>query len=408
MKISLPTLALALLAIASAPLHAQQAWTFDRLLQSTLASHPSMLGRRSQQDAARAEREGAEWARYPTPTVELTTRDASGNNGVARLDQPLWTGGRISGNISAAGSRLDAAGSAIDETALDLTLRVINAAVEALRQKARLQHARNGVDEHERLLGMIKRRVAREVSSQADQRLAESRLSQALNDLSQVKQGFDGALAQLGQLTGRRVSDVSDAGLVVGALPDSIELILQQALDYSPALKRLAHEQQAAGAEVDVRRSAYMPQLGVRLEHATGRNSESRALLVLQAQPGAGLSAASGVQAALARGEAARLAGETARRELEERIALDWNEWQAARSRTDNAEQTRLMTEEVFESWKRQYVIGRKSWIEVLNAVREATQAQFTLEDARASALAAGLRLRAQTGMLVDWKGNNK
>ncbi len=110
-----------------------------------------------------------------------------------------------------------------------------------------------------------------------------------------------------------------------------------------------------------------------------------------------GLSAASGVDAAIARREAAR---EAAERDVRERVTLDWNEWVAVRLRLENASQSRAMSTEVFESYARQYVIGRKTWIDVLNAVREATQSEFALEDVQTQTLAVSLRLRAQTGTL--------
>jgi adhesin transport system outer membrane protein len=55
---------------------------------------------------------------------------------------------------------------------------------------------------------------------------------------------------------------------------------------------------------------------------------------------------------------------------------------------------------EVVDSYTRQFVIGRKSWVEVLNAVREATQARYLVVDARAQAGAAAWRLRALVGKL--------
>ena len=271
-----------------------------------------------------------------------------------------------------------------------MTLKVIAAHTEALRQKARQQYAQSGVDEHEKLLAMIRRRVGQEISPLTDQRLAESRLYQVVNDLSQVTQAYNNALAQLAQLSGKPVADISEQG----------EAALSQALGYSPTLRRLMHEEEAANADIDSKRSAYMPQLSLRLEKSVGQTQASSAMLVLQAQPGAGLSAGSGVDAAIARREAARMAREAADRSINERITLDWNEWVAARLRQENAVQSRAMSTEVFESYTRQYVIGRKSWIDVLNAVREATQSQFALEDARAQVIAASLRLRAQAGTL--------
>ena len=166
-------------------------------------------------------------------------------------------------------------------------------------------------------------------------------------------------------------------------------------------LRRLAHEESVAEAEIATRRSAYLPQVVLRLEsNRSERTTDNRGMLVLLAQPGAGLSAQSGVDAALAKREAARLAREAAERELRERVTLDWNEWSAARNRAKLAGEARSMSREVYESYARQYTAGRKSWIDVLNAVREAVQSEWTVADTHAQMLGASLRLRALMGAL--------
>lgn len=382
---------------------AQPGWTFERVLGAALATHPVILGKRSAQAAAQADKEGAEWARYPTPSVEATTGGGSGEKaGLLRIDQPLWTGGRITAGIDAAGSRFDAAGAALAEARLDVTLRVVGAYLEALRQRARETHATLGVREHEKLLEMIRRRVSQEVSSQTDQRLAESRLVQASIDLSQIAQSLKNAMTQLAQLSGEPVGDISWTGLDGQGVSASLDAALAAALAASPTLRRLRHEEEAATAEIEQKRSAYMPQVALRLERSAGGGvaADSRAMIVLLAQPGAGLSAASGVDAAIARRDAARRAYEAAERETRENVTLDWTDWNAARTRLEAAGRSSEMSSEVFESYARQYVIGRKTWIDVLNAVREAVQARYTLEDARAQTMAAGMRLRARTGTL--------
>jgi adhesin transport system outer membrane protein len=123
-------------------------------------------------------------------------------------------------------------------------------------------------------------------------------------------------------------------------------------------------------------------------------------MLVFLAQPGAGLSAKSGVDAAIARREATRQSGEAAQRDVRQQITFDWNDWTAARSRLENAEQVRNTSAEVSESYARQYTAGRKSWLDVLNAAREASQAELALVDAQSQMQAAVLRLKAQTGGL--------
>ncbi len=384
--------------------------TFEQVLESAWRSHPAVLGRKSAQRAARAEQKGARWQFLPTPTLEVARQDSSQskNQGVFRLEQPIWTGGRITSGLDVADSRLNAAGAALHEVKHDLSIKTIAVYTEALRQQARLQHATTGLGEHEKLLSMIKRRVEQDVSSATDLRLTESRYYQAANDLSTIKQAYNNALTQLSQLNGSPVTQISAQGVqdVDISTPNTLETALTEAFEYSPILRRLAFEEDAALADVSVKRAAYYPLLALRLENSRSQLqgvmvSDSRVLAVLVGQPGAGLAAVAGVDGAIARHESARLARESAQRDLTERITLDWGEWVAARQRLENASQASAMSAEVFESYTRQYAIGRKSWIDVLNAVRESTQAQFALEDVRVQALAASLRLRVQMGVLT-------
>ena len=99
---------------------------------------------------------------------------------------------------------------------------------------------------------------------------------------------------------------------------------------------------------------------------------------------------------------------EAAERDMRERLTLDWNEWVGARLRLENANQARTMSAEVSESYARQYTAGRKTWIDVLNAVREATQSELAVGDAQAQMLAASLRLRALTGTLTSTTGTQQ
>lgn len=386
---------------------AQQVLNFEQILQAALTSHPLVLGKRSSQAAAEAEREGAEWQRYPSLTLEANTQsssqDANQSAGMLRIDQPLWSGGRVTADIKAAGSRFDAAGAAVDEARQELTFKVIAAITEAVRQQARQQHAIVSVKEHERLLAMIQRRVEQEVSPQVDQSLAASRLYASISELSITTQSLNNALAQLSQLAGQTVRVIDQQGLSEVGAPDTLETAMSQALAYSPTLRRLTFEEEAARSDIASKRAAYLPQLVLRMENTQGGLvSDNRVMLVLLAQPGAGLSAVSSTEAAFARREAARMAREAAVRDMRDRVTLDWNEWVAARLRLEYANQGRAMSAEVTESYSRQYTAGRKSWIDVLNAVREATLSELAAEDARSQMLAASLRLRELTGTLTD------
>jgi len=396
---SLPGLMAALLCSGA---YGQQVWTLNESLRSALHSHPSVLGSQSASAAAVAEREGAEWQRYPSASVEANAANSGGSSTVLRVDQPLWSGGRITAGIDAAGYRAGAAVWAVAEARRDIALKVVAAWSEAQRQQTRQRQAHVGVEEHEKLVALIGRRVEQEVSPSVDQDFARSRLLQAINDRTAGSQALNSALNQLSQLVGARVTRV-DGELQDGGVPASLEAALSQGESHSPTLKRLEEELLAAGEDIKSRRSAYLPQLSVRFESYLGQRpaglpDDHRVMLVLSAQPGAGLSAGSGVDAALARREGVRLAHDVAVRELNQQIVADWEELVAARMRVQNAQQARIMASNVFESYTRQFTTGRKSWIDVLNAIREATQTAFANVDAQVQAAIAAQRLRILTG----------
>ena len=119
-----------------------------------------------------------------------------------------------------------------------------------------------------------------------------------------------------------------------------------------------------------------------------------------EAQTGAGLSALSGLDAALARQDAAQQQREAAVRDLRERLSVDCNEWQFAQERLDNARRASAVASEVHASYTRQYTAGKKGWLDVLNAVRESTQSDMAAANASAQASAAALRLQVLGGNL--------
>ena len=385
-----------------------QSLTLEQIVRQALATSPAIRSKRASAGAAKADLEGAVWQRYATPSLEANRDNDGVRTTLLRVQQPLWAGGRIDAGIDAATAREQAAQSAIEEARQDTVLKIIAAYVEATRQQANQETLARGVAQHEELLALIGRRVAQDASPRVDQDLAQSRLYEASNELSTIRQALANALAQLRELAGMPVQQVAPLGQDGSlAQPDSAQL-LAQALARSPTLRRLEFEAAAAQAEVELRRASYKPQLSLRLENARSSGplngvpaySTSRVLLVLEAQTGAGLSALSGLDAALARQDAAQQQREAAVRDLRERLSVDCNEWQFAQERLDNARRASAVASEVHASYTRQYTAGKKGWLDVLNAVRESTQSDMAAANASAQASAAALRLQVLGGNL--------
>ena len=382
------------------PLSAQLIYSFAQILNSAIATHPLISGKKYASQAAKSELDGAQWLQYPSFTVQASSEFDEKGSGVLRVEQPLWTGGRITSAIDGAEKRFAASGEAINEVKLELTLKVITAYTETIRQKGRLKHARVSIEEHQKLLNLILRRVKQEVSSLADQRLAESRLFQAMSQEAISSQSFNNGLAQLSQLSGEVISDIYELDSINSGLPEELDTILELVMAYSPVLRRINFEIGAANADISSKQSMYMPQLSLQFESTIGQAIDNRVMFVFEAAPGAGLSALSGVNSAIAQRQAIHMSKEAARRNIQEQVMLNWNEWTASKIRIASTMESRIRTTEVFESYKRQYVIGKKTWLDVLNSVRESAQAEYQYEDSKSEKVGSYLRLSAECGLL--------
>jgi outer membrane protein, adhesin transport system len=382
-------------------------WTFEQLVGAASSSYPSVLSKVSSRESAAADVTTAKWQRFPSPSMETVTDRGGKNNVVFRLQQPLWAGGAITNGIDSARALHGASDRAIREAQYDVVARVIDAYVDTVRQQERRAVSQKNLTQHELLDESIKRRVASEVSPEVDHQLSRSRLSQAINDLSAINQALARSLNSLSQLTGQEVSATAPIDLAAVPLPESREAALREAVAASPALGRLALEEEAAEAQIKVKKSAFWPTVALRYETSFnnsaavyGTTSDNRIMVVLEAQPGAGLSAYSGVASARSRKDAAREERRAAMRDLERLISDAWNDMEMARTQLENAISAKTSAQDVAESYKRQYIIGRKAWLDVLNAVREATQSELFVVDAGAQVAASTLRIALLTDKL--------
>jgi adhesin transport system outer membrane protein len=148
--------------------------TLAQLLEAALVKHPSVLQARSQAQAAGFELEATRWSRFPTLSSELRT-DQGTNRSVAKLEQPVWTAGKITSRIGLSESNLRVAEAGVLEAETTAMNQVATAFYEVMRLQDRFNSAQANTREHERLLSLIERRATAEITPQADVTLAQAR-----------------------------------------------------------------------------------------------------------------------------------------------------------------------------------------------------------------------------------------
>jgi adhesin transport system outer membrane protein len=372
--------------LAEEPLGSSQL-DLHAVIKRAATTHPAIAAAEASARAAGTEVKTAQWQRFPSLSVEGLFLDERGNRIQARaiVDQPLWSGGRINASIERATARKNSALAAHDESLLAIATSTAQAFFELHRWQARIQILLRSQEQHNRMAATMERRYAQEVSPLSDLELARSRALQVEQQLYQARAQESAASNRLRQLAGDpflAVGPLPEAPMSWGALND--EGVAADVLTFSPLLKRLRFEADTASAEARMARASVLPQLSS--QYSYNDISGHHVGFVLKAQSDGGLSRFAAADAAQQRVVARELEITAGERQVRDQIYNLLREYESAVSRLEVSEAARGSAQRVMESYIRQFTSGRRTWLDVMNAMRELTSAEIDTLDTHISA----------------------
>lgn len=381
------------------------------LISTALMSHPSIASQKAQMQAAEIGIETAKWQYFPTPAVNTERANAASgdpfyggdkNVTTVRLQQPLWTNGRLTAGKEKAQASLAYETADLNETSLQISLKVAQAYADFLASHWRMQSTEQSLATHQKLREQVQRRMELGVQSDADLQLAQTRLDSVRSDLSAARARVETYAVRLKQLIGQPIN----LGELLAnlssplALSVSQDMALEAALAINPTIQKARAQSQIQDAMVEENRSALLPDVYIRAERQFGAFSiqtssafQDRIFVGLSTQLGAGLTVLSNVKAAQARSLAAKEEVQTQTLSISEQVLTDYAQVTRLAEQTQALASALTSQEQVMLSHDRQFLAGRKSWTEVLNTARELSQAQAQLTDIKANHIAVSWRL---------------
>ena len=391
--------------------HESFAQNLPTLISTALMSHPSIASQKAQMQAAEIGIETAKWQYFPTPAVSTERANAASgdpfyggdkNVTTVRLQQPLWTNGRLTAGKEKAQASLAYETADLNETSLQISLKVAQAYADFLASHWRMQSTEQSLATHQKLREQVQRRMELGVQSDADLQLAQTRLDSVRSDLSAARARVETYAVRLKQLIGQPIN----LGELLAnlssplALSVSQDMALEAALAINPTIQKARAQSQIQDAIVEENRSALLPDVYVRAERQFGAFSiqtssafQDRIFVGLSTQLGAGLTVLSNVKAAQARSLAAKEEVQTQTLSISEQVLTDYAQVTRLAEQTQALASALTSQEQVMLSHDRQFLAGRKSWTEVLNTARELSQAQAQLTDIKANHIAVSWRL---------------
>lgn len=380
------------------------------LFQRVFDSHPLLQSQSRLVEASQAEVRGATWQFFPTPSVSVEQVSAAASDTAYnkdrqvktfRLQQPLWTAGRLSAGVSRAQAGVAVAQAQMEETRQQLALRTVQNWGDWRASRQKVYALQESLQTHQRLYELIQRRVETGVSAEADEVLALSRLEQTRAEWMVAQAQLTTALARFEQLIGQPIDSAQLERYAVQSVDAKEELVslMERAWRNSPTAAKLQAQTKVLETELQIRRAQMMPEVYARAEHqqgsfnSSGLSSANRFFIGLSATPGAGLSLLSGVDAALARLQANEAEMDTARRNLIEQVSIEHISVLTQQQRLRSLVAGLRWIQAMVDSWDRQFLAGRKTWVEVMNAARELAQAHSVLAEVEVAQVVASWRL---------------
>ncbi len=407
------TWALPVLLLLAAPAPARADDGLQAALRAALSWHPAVSGKQAQIKAREYSADTARAQRYPSLSLQAqqyteANRDTTTGEDLStpvtlRARQPLWAFGRIDNSIAFADAETGVERVDLLRVRRQLLERTAVAYAQVLGARQRLAVAQASLTAHEGLYEQIGRRESGQLASQADVRLAATRLAQAKARAERSMGELEIAQSELLALTQTEIpaeQPVARGLLELGDNATQRQIALQNSADIR--LRRQEIERAKAG--VDQARTAAMPTLYLQAEQDYDQPSyrdDTRVSLVFEGNlEGMGFASRGRTGAAVAQQQAAEDGLLDASNEIERNLRS------LQRSRQLQAElievQTAALSEldAVFSSYQRQYVAGTKSWLDVLNIQRELNDQQLQLAQAQSDWVIYSLQLAALTGQL--------
>ena len=381
------------------------AQTLDELRAAARNNHPAIKSARLGVDAAGKEVDAASARYLPSLSIVL---EGGGKDLVAepsrylRLEQNVWDGGATAAGVDLAKQSAKLARSRVPEQEQDIDLQVISA-------WQTLQSANGRVVVADRLLkllsdheAMMTRRVQSGLSTQVELQLVQAQVMQARLDRRKALLNASLAKLRLEQLTGIEGLRNTLSSPASEGVPDRFAAEAQafQGTDWAalanrqPTVRRAEKELLAAQSRIETKRSELRPQLYARVDRGLGSGGTTAAFVGVRYSTGAGFAASSEVDALIARAASLEGARDAARLEVLQAMLNDANEIQENLQRYKSLVVLVESARQIHESYVRQFTAAKKSWLDVMNAMRELSQNEYALNDVQHNFFGLLQRLR--------------
>ena len=384
-------------------------FTVEALYAAANLSHPLLQGARLEAQAGSIDVAAIERQRWPTLSAVVESNTGSTNSLPShslRMQQIMWDGGLVSSRVTEAENQVTISKLRVQLQQRQIFLQISNAWQSMWAAHARVRVAQKTMDRLNGFRVQMQRRVDAEASSRIDLVFADSRQLQTQVELDAAQRNLKVALLKLEQLSGeanlrQRLQALAPFSALASAAPFLQQLQQTDWVDLAvraPAVQIARSDVVSAYNRLRTKEAEKWPQLYVRLDVPIGNNyfnvnNSTVVFAGLSYTPGAGFANVVEAQALSTRVAKSEQGVEVAMKDIQETMQNEREELLNAYAQISALEKSVGGSEMVLASFERQFQANRKTWLDLLNQVREVAQNEYALVDAQASLVGSRLRL---------------
>jgi len=413
--------------IKTEPVAVKNGFTLESAVKKALVSNPDVFIQVNERRARNEEVQRAK-AGY-LPTLDLNagigserSRNASTRargeeyrtltrqEGSISARQMLFDGFATKNEVERQKARVSSTAYTVQGVAENTALDAAEAYLNLLRNDTLLKLAQENLEAHERSYDQIKIRSDAGVGRRADLEQISGRLALANSNLIAAQSNYDDGLTSYIRVIGEAPTGppIKPEKLQEG-MPTSKEDAINQAIEKHPTLKSAVSDVEAAMAQHRASRNTFYPRFDLELSQSwnndldgqLGTNNDSQAMVRMRYNLlNGGGDAARKRQTAHLIDEAKEVRNRTYRQVIET-MRLSWNAYSATERQLVYLDQHVKATIRTRDAYQKQFNIGQRTLLDLLNAENELFQAKQSYISADFDNLFARYRIFNAEGELL-------
>lgn len=289
-------------------------------------------------------------------------------------------------------------------------LESVRAFVDVVRYSKLVNIAEENYAIHKGIYEQILQRVTQGVGRRVDLEQIAGRLALAESNLVNELSNLNDVSARYARITGEApANELKLPGLNLGLIPPANDLMVL-ADKNNPSLQAARAFYRAAEAEIDVRRGAFSPTLDLRANKAAttnkdgvkGRTNEQAIELVVNMNLYRGGADRARLASATERRDEAEALGVKACRDMRQQVSIAYNDSVRISSQLESLRQHQLSTEKARDAYRKQFDIGQRTLLDMLDSENELFESRRELLNAELNQQLATYRVLGESGRLME------